>query len=235
MDSLRIHAVTFDVGGTLIEPHPSVGAIYAAAAERNGGKGISSQLLNQRFTRVWQSLSGFNYSRQDWAALVDSVFDGLTPAPPSQTFFDQLYDDFAQPTAWRIFDDVLPALETLASRGIKLGVISNWDDRLPPLLRRLHLHSYFDAIVVSCEIGFCKPSPVIFEHAAAKLALPPAAILHVGDNVQTDLAGAHSAGFRSIELRRNGSDSQRRPGSLPGYVVSLRQVIEFANTANAAH
>ena len=41
---------------------------------------------------------------------------------------------------------------------MKLGVISNWDDRLRPLLQVLGLEERFDSIVISCEVGDSKPS-----------------------------------------------------------------------------
>ncbi len=195
-------AITFDVGGTLIEPWPSVGHVYARIAAASGVQGLSAELLNQRFGEAWRSLTAFHYTQDEWANLVDRVFHGLTAQPPRETFFGKLYSAFGQKDAWKVFNDVLPALDNLASRGLKLGVVSNWDDRLQPLLQALKLHSYFDAVIVSCEVGFCKPSSVIFEQAAAKLALPPEAILHVGDDLQNDVEGARDAGLRALELRR---------------------------------
>jgi putative hydrolase of the HAD superfamily len=93
-------------------------------------------------------------------------------------------------------------LEELATDGIRLGIISNWDERLRVLLQRLKLDRMFETIVVSCEAGFAKPSPVIFELAAEKLGLPPASILHVGDSFEMDVQGARSAGFAALQLIR---------------------------------
>ena len=202
MSLAGVRAITFDVGGTLIEPWPSVGHIYSRIAAEQGCPGIAHEVLNARFADAWRSLAGFDYSRDSWARVVDTTFAGLTAEPPSQTFFGPLYTAFAAKTAWRIFDDVVPALDTLRSRGLKLGVISNWDERLKPLLRELGLASYFDAVLVSCEAGSCKPSPAIFNQAADKLALPPASILHIGDQFEEDVRGATAAGFRALELRR---------------------------------
>ena len=199
---MAISAVTFDVGGTLIEPWPSVGHVYAEAAARYGARNIPAELLNERFKTTWRTQKDFAHTREAWSALVDETFRGLCARPPSETFFDELYEHFAQPAAWRVFDDVLPVLDRLATQGVRLGIISNWDERLRLLLHRLHLENYFEAIVISCEVGFPKPSPVIFEHAAEKLGLPPAAILHVGDSLEMDVAGANLAGFGARRIRR---------------------------------
>jgi putative hydrolase of the HAD superfamily len=197
-----IQAVTFDVGGTLIRPWPSVGQVYAEVAAKHGRPEISPALLDERFAAAWRGLENFHHGRDEWSALVDRVFEGLTEPPPSASFFPELFERFGAPDAWRIFDDVKPAIDALASLGINLGVISNWDDRLQPLLERLGLRKYFETVVVSCEIGFAKPSPVIFEHAARKLGLAPEFILHVGDSTRDDLRGAESAGFQARLIER---------------------------------
>src|ERR1035441_10480064 len=97
-----IQAVTFDVGGTLIEVWPSVGHVYAEVAARHGVVGLSAASLNRRFTAAWRAATDFSHSRADWAALVDATFRGLTDRPPSQTFFGELYTRFASPYPWRI-------------------------------------------------------------------------------------------------------------------------------------
>src|SRR6266480_5725881 len=119
----RVRAITFDVGGTLIKPWPSVGHIYSQVAARHGFPGLSVATLNRQFIAAWDAAKEFDYSRLAWAQLVDETFRGLTDKPPSQTFFAKLYSQFAQPEAWRVFEDVVPALEALASLGIRLGVI----------------------------------------------------------------------------------------------------------------
>jgi putative hydrolase of the HAD superfamily len=206
IDPVRIQAITFDVGGTLIEPWPSVGHLYAKVAAPHGLKNISPADLNVRFVAAWEANQDFDYTKAGWKKLVNETFQGLTGASGRVTFFAELYDRFAEADAWRVFPDVRPALEALAAQGIRLGVISNWDERLPGLLLRLRLHDYFETLAISCEVGFPKPSPVIFEHAAAKLGLPAAAILHVGDNVELDVRGARAAGFEAMRVERG-----RRP------------------------
>ena len=199
---MQIKAVTFDVGGTLIEPWPSVGDVYAEVAARHGLKTFSPERLNGRFKTAWKARKSFEYSRQDWAALVDEVFDIPRSNPPSANFFPELYERFAEPGAWRVFDDVLPTLDGLRDQGIRLGIISNWDERLRGLLRKLKLDSYFETFAISCEVGFPKPSRVIFQYAASSLDLWPDAILHVGDSFEMDVEGAKAAGFHALKIER---------------------------------
>jgi putative hydrolase of the HAD superfamily len=200
---MKIAAVTFDVGGTLIEPWPSVGHVYAEAAARRGFNGISVEVLNRQFAAAWRGMRDFDYTESSWAKVVDATFRGLTEALPSQTFFPKLYQQFSEPDAWHIFDDVLATLEHLASDGLRLGIISNWDDRLRPLLAALKLDKYFEVILISCESAFTKPSPVMFNLAAEKLGVAPERVLHVGDSLELDVRGAQAAGMKAVLLRRS--------------------------------
>lgn len=200
-----VEAITFDVGGTLIECWPSVGHVYAEVAARHGYPQLPPELLNRRFGEAWKSLRDFRHTLKDWATLVDATFGQLVQPSPSATFFPELYTRFSDPDVWRVFEEVLPELETLRSRGVALGIVSNWDERLRPLLNRLKLDSYFDAIVVSCEAGSHKPSQAIFETACAALGSRPANTLHVGDSFEMDVAGARGAGLQARWLRREQS------------------------------
>ena len=204
MPANSIKAVTFDVGGTLIEPWPSVGHVYAEAAARHSVKELCIEDLNRRFGVAWRTRRDFGYTRTDWAALVDETFADLCNPLPSQSFFDELYQRFAEPDAWRIHEDVLPTLEALAGRRLALGIVSNWDERLRPLLGRLGLDRFFQTIVISVEAGCRKPDTAIFRRAAKQLGLPTGSILHVGDSLTEDVDGADAAGMRSVLLARNG-------------------------------
>jgi putative hydrolase of the HAD superfamily len=222
VDSLNslagIRAVTFDVGGTLITPWPSVGAVYAETAARLGYGSFAPELLDQRFRAAWTRCESFNHTRAEWAALVDATFEGLLNPAPSGTFFNRLYDRFSEPEVWHVYDDVLPVLPELRKLGFKLGVISNWDERLRPLLQRLDLAVYFDSIVVSSELGCLKPAPRIFQTAQAELACQPESLVHIGDSLKADVLGAEAAESRAFWL-------QREPG--PARVNVLRSLTEL--------
>jgi putative hydrolase of the HAD superfamily len=196
-----VKAVTLDAAGTLLEPWPSVGDVYARVAEECGIGPISAGELNRRFGKAWKSKQGFDYSRMAWRKLVEQTFAGLAPLKPA--FFDHLYDEFAQPRCWRVYDDVAPALERFRARGLKLAVISNWDERLRPLLTQIGLAPYFDAIVISTEVGVHKPDRAIFEHAANALRTAPNKVLHVGDSREEDFTAAQAAGFQAALLERD--------------------------------
>jgi putative hydrolase of the HAD superfamily len=220
-----IRAITFDVGGTLIACSPSVGHIYAQIAARHGCTRIAPAVLNRQFAAAWCKLTDFRHTRAQWAALVDATFGDLVQPPPSQSFLPALYDRFAEADAWRVYKDVLPALKALKAQGLKLGVISNWDERLRPLLHKLDLAHFFDSITVSCDLGAPKPSPDVFLEAARRLGLAPAEILHVGDSMEADVRGARAAGFHSVLLKRGSARA------IAGTIQSLSSLLQVTDTS----
>lgn len=222
---MNIRAITFDVGGTLIEPWPSVGQVYAEVATRFGVKDIAPDWLTNRFRHAWETHSGFDYSRDSWSALVRETFGEMAARLPAG-YFPAVYERFAEADAWRIYDDVRPALKRLTRRGVKLGVISNWDDRLRPLLARLELAPYFSSLVISCEVGATKPDPRLFRRAAAELAVTPDELLHVGDSHAMDVLGAETIGAVGRQVVRSGAMEPWQIHSL----LDLDAVLEASST-----
>jgi putative hydrolase of the HAD superfamily len=204
-----IRAVTFDVGGTLIDPWPSVGHVYAATAAARGFGELDPRLLNARFYGVWQRQGAtFDFSKSAWARLVVEALAELGPAAHSPELFQAIWDGFTQASAWRLFDDVGPCLRALKARGIRCAIISNWDERLTPTLRNLGLAAEFEFILASVEVGFAKPAPEIFTAAQQRLGLPAHEILHVGDGRREDRDGATASGFRGVWLDRSGASGE---------------------------
>jgi len=206
-NTASIRAITFDVGGTLIEPWPSVGHVYAAVATESGAGEFDPSLLNRKFLAAWRAKVDFDYSKRAWRSLVEATFAGLVAEGMIKKLFPVLYERFAEPGAWRVFDDVFPALQELRAAGFKLGVISNWDERLVPLLDRLDLTHWFDVITVSFQTGAAKPAPGIFQQASVALGVPSESILHVGDSLDEDVRGAQAAGFSGVLVDRGASNS----------------------------
>lgn len=214
---MSIRAITFDVGGTLIEPWPSVGHVYAKVAAEFGVNDIAPEALTQGFIRAWKAQAGFDYSRISWYAIVRQTFAPLTSALPEE-FFPAVYDRFAEPEVWHVYPDVLPTLKALSERGLKLGIISNWDERLRPLLLRLGLAEHFACQIISCEMGATKPDAKLFTHAAAELGVAPGELLHVGDSHGFDVVGANQAGAHGRQVER------RRPLTADWQIASLDQL-----------
>jgi putative hydrolase of the HAD superfamily len=209
----RLRAVTFDAGGTLLYPHPSVGEIYAEAARRHGAK-ADATAMEDAFRRSWVAChhddavaAAGNVSQRDWWRVL--VFRALDMAGVTMTareaYFDELYELFARPEVWRLFPDAMETLADVRRRGLKVGLLSNWDHRLRPVLAGLGLMPLLDAVTISCEVGAEKPNPRIFH--VARLALGVAhgeEVLHVGDSYRDDVLGALAVGMSAVLVERAG-------------------------------
>ena len=109
----------------------------------------------------------------------------------------------------------MPALEELRAAGLRLAVISNWDERLARVLAGLGLASYFEAIHASAVVGVEKPHRKIFETALAGLGMPAERVLHVGDSALDDVEGARAVGLHALWLVRDGAGDLARLTELP--------------------
>lgn len=70
-------------------------------------------------------------------------------------------------------------------------------------LQGLGLAQYFDAVYVGERMGCFKPSPAPFARILEDFGLAPECLLHIGDRVDTDGAGAAATGCRSLVFRKD--------------------------------
>jgi len=99
---------------------------------------------------------------------------------------------------------VPPALDALQSRGLRLGIISNFDERLYQIVPALGLQDRFRVNLPSTNAGVAKPDRRIFLEALRRLKVEPPAALYVGDEPDSDAAGAAAAGIRCLLVDREG-------------------------------
>lgn len=99
---------------------------------------------------------------------------------------------------WRRVPEELPAaLERARAMGLRVGVVSNSEGRLPELFAHVGLGGAFDVIVDSANEGIRKPDPEIFLRACARMEVEPARALYAGDIPAVDIDGALGAGLRA--------------------------------------
>jgi len=82
----------------------------------------------------------------------------------------------------------------------KLGLISNFTHApvIHKSLRKVGIDRYFNAIVISEDLGWRKPSPMIFESTLRRLKVTAAEAVFVGDSPLEDIKGAKEAGIRTV-------------------------------------
>ncbi|XP_005724518.1 haloacid dehalogenase-like hydrolase domain-containing protein 3 isoform X2 [Pundamilia nyererei] len=102
-----------------------------------------------------------------------------------------------------VFPDSKKALESCSSLGLKLGVVSNFDNRLEAILHVCGLLSYFSFLITSEEAGVAKPSPAIFSQALQKCGVPADRVAHIGDHYVNDYLTSRSMGIHGFLLDRH--------------------------------
>lgn len=93
------------------------------------------------------------------------------------------------PDQWTLFDDTLPVLRELKSRGVRVVVLSNIGLDIRPLLDRVGVSALIDGVVLSFEVGLVKPDPAIYARALDLLDVPGVHTLMVGDSPRDDVGG----------------------------------------------
>jgi HAD superfamily hydrolase (TIGR01509 family) len=202
----RPNAILLDAYGTLIELDDPVGRLRSAldrmgcpCSEVEVAAAFATEV---RFYRAHHDRGRDDHSLRAMRRACAGVFAGALPAPPPVEVAEAALSEGLR---YRVFDDVVPALDTLASAGFRLAVASNWDASLPAILAEVGLGERFAAVSVSAVAGARKPDAEVFHRALDRLGVAPQDAIHVGDDPVRDCVGAANAGLRAVLLARGGT------------------------------
>jgi len=200
-----------DAMGTLIGLRQSVGTTYAAVAQAHGLQ-VEAAAIDRVFPEVFSQapplafpgLSGQALGAAEvswWGERINTTLQRAGGSPASEALQQELFAHFANPSLWKVYDDVPDQLERWKARGLKLAVVSNFDQRLHGLLDGLGLSQWLDAVVISSDAGAAKPDPLPLRLALEALGLEAQQVWHVGDS-RADEQAALAAGIRCVLVRR---------------------------------
>ena len=202
-------AVFFDVDFTLIYPGPTLqGEGYGYFCARHGVT-VDTALFRAAVgsaAPVLDEVKAHNYDAQlfiDYTRAIIGHMGGHGPG--ADLAARDIYDEWAACHHFFLYDDVEPALRSLAEAGLKIGLISNTQRPLDEFAAHFALDHIFSAAISSAELGYLKPHPAIFEAALAAVGEPPASAVMVGDSVKADIEGARQVGMRAVLVRRTGA------------------------------
>jgi putative hydrolase of the HAD superfamily len=219
-DVHRPEGLLLDAMGTLIGLRRSVGSTYAAFAAEHG-LSVEAEAINAVFPQLFRAAPALAFPGLEGAALLEAerawwveLIAGCMkecghPGPLPEGLGPALFAYYASAEPWQVYADVPEHLQRWRSAGLKLAVVSNFDQRLHGLLHQLDLAPWLDAVVVSSAVGAAKPDPRPFQRALELLQLPAAAAWHIGDSPE-DEAGARAAGLHCVLIQR------RQPAGTPG-------------------
>lgn len=202
-----------DAGRVLIHPDDTLFQQAALAAGSALPEGAATRALGRT---VWEGAASadpiafWNSTAKiySWARHA-----GLTVAC-GQAVWDRVHelDQEGTPLWSRVDPGAEAALQQLAEAGYRIAVVSNNDGRLHQQLTTAGLVRHCTAIVDSAVAGVDKPSPEIFNRAAAELDVRLDECVMIGDDPYFDIRASLSAGIAAAVLIDPGSD---RPRSWP--------------------
>ena len=204
-----IRAISFDLDDTLYDNRPVIEHAERWMVAHMRDRYLETAMFDRNW---WQRLK--QQIQREQPALVDDVSlcrrvllqrglmeGGMAEAlahQEAESVFDHFLEVRPQVAVPETTHKVLSAL----AQKYPLVVISNGN----VLLERLGLDGHFQHVLKAGGGFRMKPAPDLFHDMARRLGLPPSQILHVGDDVTTDVAGAVHNGYRSAWLNDVGQD-----------------------------
>ena len=209
-----IRVITFDFYNTLVKFWPPLEEIQQVAC-RKMGLSVSREAIRRGYAKADILFNRANEDeplslrsperRLEFFAEYEQVILETAGVPVTTGLARQIWGlAIAVPKEFTPFEDTMPALEALRERGYRLGVITNLRADLEPLIRRAGLEDILDFSVTSVQAGIEKPHPPIFREALRRAGAEPEEVLHIGDQVRSDVAGARDMGMRAALLDRGG-------------------------------
>ncbi|XP_078595132.1 haloacid dehalogenase-like hydrolase domain-containing protein 3 [Branchiostoma floridae x Branchiostoma japonicum] len=214
--AIRPKLLTMDCTNTLFKLKRTPGTIYASVADSHGIQ-VDSAKLDYTFLKNYKEqnqsycsfgcMSGIS-TKVWWTDLVKKTFldAGVPKSPALDAVAKQLFEEFSGGKHWEVYPQTKEALEAIRDKGVKLGVISNFDERLEEVLAELDLCRLFDFVLTSVDAQVAKPNCRIFQMALQLAGTDASQAVHLGDNLKLDVQPALCMGMHAIWINRNNGD-----------------------------
>ncbi len=126
-----------------------------------------------------------------------------------------------------MFPNASEICETL-SKDYKLVAVTNGIKAVQEnRIKRSGLLNFFDAVIISEDVGYSKPNPMIFEIAMNKIGhFDKNTVLMIGDSLKADILGAHAAGFDTCWVNLLGQESPEEP-VYKWEITKLEQLLNY--------
>ena len=117
------------------------------------------------------------------------------------------------------YEHAVEVLRTLRRRYV-IGALTNGNADV----RRLDIGPFFHFAIQAGELGSSKPEPAMFEEAMRRMRLRPGEIVHVGDHLENDVAGAKRLGWYTVWFNPEGAPRPAGAAAADGEVSCLSEL-----------
>jgi HAD superfamily hydrolase (TIGR01509 family) len=132
-----------------------------------------------------------------WRLYFVTLFSAAGIGDP-EPLLDPIHAAHQELNLWRRVPEDLPsALGRARALGLRVGVVSNSEGRLPELFEHVGLGRAFEIVVDSAHEGVRKPDPEIFRRALARMGVEASRAIYAGDIPSVDVEGARAAGMHA--------------------------------------
>lgn len=229
---LRIKAVLFDLGNTLVEPWiPEIvfQRILNSLGIRRSVSEVKEALAKTEaeFNALgYRSLYGKLPYKEYWHKWDSWVLEFLG-VPAKKEHIEEILSKWFDYAECKMHPDVAETLLKLKKLELKLGLVSTgYEEDIHTIFEKINLQrELFDVIIGVNTIKKEKPHPEVFRYALAKLNVEPSQALFVGDNVDTDYKGAEKAGLKAILIQRTKSENHSTKGFR--VIKSLKEIFKY--------
>jgi putative hydrolase of the HAD superfamily len=217
MTTGTVSAILLDAGGVLI--FPSADLMLPPLNARGMSPDVAALERAHYRAMLAQDLAASPPARDTWwREYLLSYLDACGAAEDGrEALAAEITGAITGPHWTHVGTGVMDGLRALAALGIPLGVVSNSDGTVQAELCRLGVCYAPDGqqpppagvrvgvVVDSAVAGVAKPDPAIFRIALDALGVPAdGTVLHVGDSLRYDVAGALAAGLRPVHMDPHG-------------------------------
>jgi putative hydrolase of the HAD superfamily len=161
--------------------------------------GVEPQAWNAGYARLGPDLTrGRITLRQGFEQTLDAC--GVRPRPGLVSELVRKDRDLLAASS-RLYEDAIPFLQVLRSRGIRVALVSNCIENTRQLLSDFGVSTLADVVVLSCEAGCAKPDPQIYQQALDQLGVTAATAVFVDDQPGY-CAAAAAMGMTALQIAR---------------------------------
>lgn len=204
-------AVLFDLDDTLLNRNKAIDKMFSIVLDKCYENAEFSAKHEMLF-KFWE-YDKRSYGDSDKVKVIVSFFDEFPPIFRLQHSIIQEFWNDNFPLCFSISQNTLDIINTI-KKYAKIAIITNGSiQRQKAKINNTNLNSYFDTIIISEEVGFCKPDKRIFELALKKLSVQPEEALFVGDDIEKDIGGCQNSNIKGIWFNpyRNKNDTEIKP------------------------
>jgi putative hydrolase of the HAD superfamily len=193
---IRAQGIVFDLFRTLADPDELTPRDFQKTKK-------IAELFNldsAAFSKYWNEMNPIRNTSKSKKTinLIEDYVVKNTGRPPTKgdlLVADTILGRYHDRSLQNPKSDVISALHNLKFNGVRLGVLSNTDERQVAMWFRSPISGVMDAACFSFEIGYEKPAKEAYSAVLGKLGVPAGSSMYVGAGESEDLKGAKEAGF----------------------------------------